>query len=148
MLAAAPIRVPFHHILLSAGPIKVDTRQTRLPIATVGPTTSGVGGNGLSSLCAQTLGQLTSKVPEFCFNVQPRTACTRSEPDPPTFAKYALRVSNASGALCDSTAFYTQERSPSLGIILDRRALCFVISGARWRKSIQEISLAREDGND
>lgn len=67
MLAATHTHVPSHYIHLSVGPIKVDTRETRLPMATARPTTSGVGGNGLSSLCAQTLGQLTSKVPEFCF---------------------------------------------------------------------------------
>lgn len=49
--------------------------------------------------------------------------------------------------LRDTTYIYTQERSPSLGMALDRRALCFATSGAQWRKSTQEISLAREHGD-
>lgn len=62
------------HIHLTAGPQEVDTRGARLSMATL-RRAFGIGGNGL---CAQTLGQLASNLPEFCFNVQPRTACRRT----------------------------------------------------------------------
>lgn len=61
------------------------TRRARLPIATLGRVLENDGGS-LSNLCAQTLGQHTSNVPEFCFDVPPRTACRCPEPDPPAFA--------------------------------------------------------------
>lgn len=71
------------HIHLAGGSQEVGTHDARLPVAT--PRRAfWIGGNGLSSLRAQTLGQLTSNVPEWSFNIQARTAYTRSELDPPT----------------------------------------------------------------
>lgn len=71
------------HIHLAGGSQEVGTHDARLPIAT--PRRAfWIGGNGSSSLRAQTLGHLTSNVPERSFNIQPRTAYTRSELDPPT----------------------------------------------------------------
>lgn len=40
----------------------------------------------------------TDQQSPWILHVQPRTACTRHGPDPPTFANHALRVSNADGS--------------------------------------------------
>lgn len=134
-----------HHIQLAVLPQEVGTRGARLPITTL-RRVLGIDGSGLSNSCAQTLGQHTSNVPEFCFDVPPRTACRCPELDPLVFADPALRVSNASISLV-TAHISTHKRGGIHCRVLDRRAPCFAASGAQWRKGTQEISLAHEHGD-
>lgn len=121
------------------------TRRARLPIATLGRVLENDGGS-LSNLCAQTLGQHTSNVPEFCFDVPPRTACRCPELDPPAFADPALRVSKASISL-ETAHISTHERGGAHCWMLDRQRSVSQPQGPQWRKGTQEISLAREHGD-